>query len=100
MAKESVYTEKVLADLKALEPLNWEKATEYAEKNGFKPMGIVNSAKRNGIDYEKKVRATKTGAKIESKSDLVARYAASRNRPVEDFDGLEKATKTALENLF
>lgn len=99
MAKESIYTEKVLADLKALEPLNWEKATAYAEKNGFKPMGIVNSAKRNGIEYTKKVRVTKAGGKIESKADLVARIAEHVGKSVKDLDGLEKATKTALEAL-
>ena len=99
MAKESKFTDEVVARMKELAPLNWEKAKALGEELGIKPKAIVASATRNEIEYNKIERKTKTGAKIESKAALVVRIAERVGKNVEDLDGLEKATKTALEAL-
>ncbi len=97
--KESKFTEAVIARMQEEAPLNWEKAKSLGEELGIKPKAIVASANRNNIPYDKIVRTTKGGAKIESKADLVVRIAERVGKTVEELDGLEKATKTALEAL-
>lgn len=99
MAKESAFTDEVIAKMSALAPLNWEKAKKLGEELGIKPKAIVASANRNQIEYQKQKRVTKSGAKIVSKADLVAQIAKGVGVEVLALDGLEKSTKTALEAI-
>lgn len=96
---ESRYTEEVLTEMRANVPLDWEKAQEIAKKFDLPPMGVVNSAKRNKIEYKRKERVSKTGAKVISKAELVAQIAEKFSKTIEGLDGLDKATKSALEYL-
>jgi hypothetical protein len=91
--------EEILKEMVENAPLNFEKATEIAEKFNEKPRSIVASAVRNGIAYEKKARVGKTGNPVVRKEDLVASIAEKFSIPVAELDGLEKANKTALEAL-
>ena len=99
MAKESVFTDHVLAIMEDAAPLDWAKAQELSTKLGIKPKAIVAAATRHGIEYRKIERKTKSGEKIRSKADLVALIAAQSKVAVEALDGLEKATKNSLEAL-
>jgi wobble nucleotide-excising tRNase len=96
---ETVYTEEVVAAMEAQAPLNWEKAQDIAERFNLKAKGVVASAIRNGIEYKRKERVSKSGAKIVSKADLVSKIAEKIGVDVAKLDGLEKATKTSLETL-
>lgn len=49
--------------------------------------------------YERKGNVTKTGEPVTKKTDLVARIAAAANVTVAKLDGLDKATKGALQIL-
>ena len=89
--------ENVIAEMVKRAPLNYEICGEIAEKFGLKQRAIVASATRNKIDYQKKVRVSKTGNPVTSKADLVEAIAVKFDVSVEELDGLEKATKTALE---
>ncbi len=99
MAKESVFTEDVLATLADHAPLDWAKAQALGTELAIKPKAIVAAAIRHGIEYRKIERKTKGGAEIRSKSDLVALIAKQSGVAIEKLDGLEKATKVALEAL-
>ena len=90
---------QILEVMNAQAPLNMEKAEQIAEKFGVKARSIIASAVRNQIPYEKKARVSKTGGEIVSKADLVARIATKNGIDVAALEGLEKATKAALEVL-
>ncbi len=96
---ETVYTEEVVSAMEDSAPLNWEKAKEIADRFGLKPKGVVSSAIRNGIEYKKKERVSKSGAKVTSKTELVASIAEKIGVEADSLDGLEKSTKTALETV-
>lgn len=85
---------EIIETMRAEAPLNWGKAQEIAEKFGIKPRAVVASATRNGIEYEKKKRVSKSGAPIVRKTDLVAKL---ENLTGEKLEGLEKSSKEPLE---
>ena len=97
--KTSLYTPDIIAAMSKLAPLNWESAQVFAEKNGLKARGVVASCKRNKIEYKRQEKVTKTGTPVISKADLVTQIAEKFKINIEKLDGLDKATKTALENL-
>jgi hypothetical protein len=92
-------TDVVIAEMKNVAPLDWNKAQEIAEKFSLKPRAIVASATRNGIPYQKKQRVSKSGAPVVRKPDLVARIEVGLAFDAGSLDGLEKASKIALERL-
>jgi L-asparaginase II len=88
--------DEVIARMKALAPLNFEKAAQIGLEFDLKQRSIVAGAKRNGIEYVNKVRVSKTGEPVVTKEDLVKEIAKGLGVDVKVLDGLEKATKTAL----
>lgn len=94
---ESKFTDEVLEVMEAEAPLNWSKANAIGAQFNLKPRAVVASAIRAGIEYNKIVRVSKTGGKIESKADLVAKIAARLGVSLDSLDGLDKATKTSLQ---
>ena len=88
---------KVLEAMKSNAPLNYEKATEIAERFDLKARSVVASAIRNGIEYTKKAKVNKAGLPVTSKEDLVETIAEKLGVGIEALDGLTKASKTSLE---
>ena len=95
--KKPNYTAEQIAVLKNAQPLNQAKAVEIAEEIGKTSRSVIAKAKSLGLDYEVKVRATKRVAS--SKADLVRAIAKGLDADASQFEGLEKATMTALSNL-
>jgi len=93
------FTADVVAVMEENAPLDWAKANEIGDRFDIKPRAVVSSAIRLGIEYNKKERVSKTGAKIVSKADLVGMIANRLGVDADELDGLEKATKTSLEIL-
>jgi hypothetical protein len=87
---------EIIETMRAEAPLNWSKAQEIAEKFDIKPRAVVASATRNGIEYEKKKRVSKSGAPIVRKTDLVAKLESLTG---EKLEGLEKSSKEPLETM-
>lgn len=95
----SKFTDEILAVMRDRAPLNYEIAGEIAEQFGLKQKAVVASAIRNGIDYVRKARVSKTGEPVVTKEDLVATIADKLGLESGDLDGLEKATKVALSKV-
>lgn len=93
------FTEELKQEMLDRQPLDWNIAQELAERYDVKPRSIVASAVRQGLEYSKKVRVSKTGDKIASKSDLVGDIAVKYGIDASKLDGLEKANKSALQAL-
>ena len=76
-------------------PLNLEKARELATQLGKSYRSVIAKAKSLGVEYESKKPEPKKerGA---SKADTIKLIAAALDKPIADFDGLEKATGSAL----
>ena len=89
----------VLDAMTAAAPLNFESATEIADRFGLKARSVVASAIRNGIAYTKKAKVNKAGLPVVAKDDLVGKIAENLTISVETLEGLEKASKSALETL-
>jgi hypothetical protein len=70
------------------------------ERNYKSVVAKVSQMARAGeFTYERKVATTKDGRPVTKKTDLVARIAAAANVTVAKLDGLDKASKGALEIL-
>ena len=95
----SKFSQDVLDALVAGQPLNWEKCEAIAKRFGENTRSLVACAKRQGMEYARKERTTKTGGKVETKEQVVARIAENLGISVETLDGLDKANKTALQIL-
>lgn len=92
----SKYSPAMEAELTALAEtgLNAEVAAQFAEKHNLTARSVIAKITRMGLTYEKKVRTTKAGGKIESKEAIVAEIASITGATLE---GLEKAPKAALQ---
>ena len=93
----SKFSDEIIAELNANAPLDFDKVSVIAEKHGEKPKALVACATRNGIEYKRKARVSKSGNPVASKADLVAVIASNLSVDVADLDGLDKATKNVLE---
>lgn len=93
------FTQELRDEMVAAQPLDFEKAKELAAKHDVKARSIVASATRQGLEYRRKERVSKAGKKVVSKADLVAKIAEKHGVTVEDLEGLDKASKSALEVL-
>jgi len=96
---ESKYTDEVVQEMKASAPLDYEKCGIIADQFGLPQRGVVASAKRNGIAYNVKKRVSKAGGAIVSKPDLVDMIAGNLGLSAGSLEGLEKATKSALQAI-
>ena len=92
--------ERAIRDAAAAGPdgrANLAIATELAEAFGKKARSVIAKMNRMGVPYARKVPTTKTGDPVVKKSDLVAEIADLSGNAVSDLDGLEKASKAALQ---
>lgn len=94
----SKYTPAMEAAIRAEPVLNQSVANRLAETFGpdFTGKSVIAKINRMGLPYERKVAVTKTGGKVESKTDIVAEIATFVSG---NLDGLDKAPKPALQAL-
>ena len=97
MAKIEVnYTAEQEQRIRDAAPLNMEKAAALAAEFGKKPASVRAKAIRMNVAYEKKGPQTKTGEAVIRKETLVEKIGAF-TAPGSNLDGLEKASKPALQ---
>ena len=83
----------------ARSPITYDIAQELAEIFGKTLRSVVaKSCSMEGVTYIARERVAKNGSDICRKSDLVDEIKRALSSD-EDFAGLEKATKSSLENL-
>lgn len=92
---ERNYSEAQEAELLAAGVIDNAKALEFADKFGKDVRSIRAKAVRMGI-YQKAVKVSKTGEKIERKEAIVADIA---NLVGANMEGLEKASKLSLQAI-
>jgi hypothetical protein len=95
----SKYTAQHIAAMTAAAPLNLEKcaalaATDLFKKAGITARGIGAKALNEGIAYERKERADKTGQPVADKAELAEKIGAVLG--VEKVESLAKADKSTL----
>ena len=90
------YTEAMVATLKTSAPLNFDKAQALGKKMNRSTKSIIAKAKREGIEYiSKPAPARKKSAP--TKADIVSAICSGLD--LDDLNGLEKATGSALSKL-
>lgn len=94
MEKTPNFTPEQEAAIREAAPLNKAKAEALALQMGKKPKSIIAKAVTMKVPYDKQKPVTKTGEPVIRKEDLVAKIAAYTGG---DLDGLEKASKPALQ---
>ena len=83
----------------ARSPITYDIATELAETFGKTLRSVIAKAcSMEGVTYIARERVAKNGSDICRKSDFVDEIKRALSSD-EDFAGLEKATKSSLENL-
>lgn len=97
-ANEPKYSAAQYERMQAEAPLNQAKAIALAAEfgGGKTARSVAAAAVRKGIAYERKAPMSKTGKPVVRKEDLVS--AIGRFVPG-SLDGLDKASKPALENI-
>ena len=97
-SKYSPAQEQRIRDAAAAGPLNQAVAETLAAEfgEGFTGKSVIAKINRMSLPYARKVAVTKTGGKVESKSDIVAEIATFVEG---NLDGLDKAPKPALQAL-
>ncbi len=91
------YTSKMEAEMRENSPITYDVAIVLADKFGKKLRSVIAKAcSMHDVEYVAKERRTKSGETIVSKSALVSQISETLGV---DLVGLEKATKTSLENL-
>ena len=87
------------AEIRENSPITYDVAVILAEKFGKTLRSVVAKAcSMESVEYIARERVAKNGSMICRKSDLVDEIARALNSD-EDLTGLEKATKSSLENL-
>ena len=94
----SRYTPAMEDMIRAAAPINNDIATQLAEAfgPGFTNKSVAAKATRMGVEYQRKVAVSKTGAPVEKKETIVEQIEALMETSLE---GLEKAPKQALQNV-
>lgn len=94
------FDKEVIDLMKEMSPLDAAKAEVIAEKFGLKTRAIIASAGRQAdVEYIRKARVSQTGDPVVTKADLVETIADALGVEDTALDGLDKASKTALEVL-
>ena len=96
---ENTVAESIVSAIRAASPVNWTKAQTLATEHGLKPRSVVQVCVRHCIPYEKQGRVSKTGAPVARKPELVAGIAENLGLEASALEGLEKASKEALQTL-
>lgn len=99
MKKKIDSKDAMVAVMVAQAPLNLAKATAIAEQFEVPVRSVIASATRRGIAYDKKPRLSKAGVPAVQKPALVESIADQLSVDAAVLEGLEKATKQALQNL-
>jgi hypothetical protein len=90
------YTPEMVATLTANAPLDYTKAQALGKEMGRSAKSIIAKAKREGIEYiSKPAPARKKSAP--TKADIVSAICSGLD--IDDLNGLEKATGSALSKL-
>ena len=99
MIKTLNYSKKMESQILARSPITYDIAQELAEIFGKTLRSVVAKAcSMEGVTYIARERVTKNGSDICRKADLVDEITRALASD-EDLSGLEKATKSSLENL-
>jgi len=99
MIKNINYSKKMESQILARSPITYDIATELAETFGKTLRSVIAKAcSMEKVEYVARERVTKNGSDICRKTDLVDEIKRALSSD-EDFAGLEKATKSSLENL-
>ena len=91
------FNPQLLAAMRERAPLNLAKAQALADEYDAKTKSVIAKALREKIPYVKQERVRKDGKPVASKNATVASIEAILEVDVGAFDGLEKASKSALE---
>jgi len=94
-----MFNASLLAAMRSRAPLNLDICEELADEFDAKVKSIIAKAVREGIPYQKLERVRKDGKPVASKTATVARIEAKANLAAGALEGLEKASKSALETL-
>ncbi len=87
----------MLAELKALSPVDNAKATAFAAAHGLSVHSVRAKAVRtDGIEYVRKPKSRKDGTPVESKADIVSEIATILGSDAESFESLGNATRIVL----
>ena len=90
------YTEAMVATLKTSAPIDYAKAQALGKELNRSPKSIIAKCKREGIEYiSKPAPARKKSAP--TKADIVSAICSGLD--IDDLNGLEKATGSALSKL-
>ena len=90
------YTEAMVATLKTSAPIDYAKAQALGKELNRSPKSIIAKCKREGIEYiSKPAPARKKSAP--TKADIVSAICSGLD--LDDLNGLEKATGSALSKL-
>ena len=99
MIKTLNYSKKMESQILARSPITYDIATELADIFGKTLRSVIAKAcSMEGVTYIARERVTKNGSDICRKADLVDEISRALASD-EDLSGLEKATKSSLENL-
>lgn len=99
MIKTLNYSKKMESQILARSPITYDIATELADIFGKTLRSVIAKAcSMEGVTYIARERVTKNGSDICRKADLVDEITRALASD-EDLSGLEKATKSSLENL-
>ena len=90
------YTEAMVATLKTSAPIDYAKAQALGKELNRSPKSVIAKCKREGIEYiSKPAPARKKSAP--TKADIVSAICSGLD--LDDLNGLEKATGSALSKL-
>ncbi len=87
---------RLLAELKSLEPVQFEQAQKIAKRENIDIRSVTALAVKNGIGYVKKGRLDKAGRPIVNKQSLLDSIFAKLGEPM---PSLEKLNKQELQRL-
>lgn len=94
------YTDAMVAELKALSPVDNDKAVAFAEKHGISVHSVRAKCVRDDeITYQAKPKVRKDGSPVERKSAIVADIAELCGSDEETFESLGNATRNVLVAL-
>lgn len=91
------YTPEMVSELRALSPVDNDKAVAFAEKYGLTPASVRQKCVRaDDIEYIKKPQTRKDGSPVESKTDLVEQIAAILGTDADSIETLANANRSVI----
>lgn len=94
------YTDSQVAELKAIEGLNYDKAKAFGEKHGISPRSVIAKANALGLAYTAKTGTQKKAAKKENvrrKSDIATAICELMDMNLASLDKMTAEDLKALE---